>query len=157
MHTICYNDAIQWYHLLQMQIDVHLDLVFQLFQSQFCANPNDEDSVFQKLLKTCPKALEVRGHFSFATVLCEDLIQGFLDFKNNVRRGLEDRVPLIPLFPIVQVVHVSKDLFDGCLMDDDSGQRVILDFAPFSSSNSSKACELSVIKQIFSKGGSIDI
>ena len=135
-----------------MQI-VHFDLVFQ---SQFCANPNDEDSVFQKLLKTCPKALEVRGHFCFATVLCEDLIQGFLDFKNNVRRGFEDRVPLIPLYPAVQVVHVSKDLFDGCLMDDDSGQRVILDFAPFSSSNS-KACELSVIKQIFSKGGSIDI
>ena len=44
-----------------------------------------------------------------------------------------------------------QDLFDACLMCDGSGKRVILDFAPFSASN---ACELNVIKQIFSKGGS---
>jgi len=70
--------------------------------NQFCDNPDDEDSVFQKLLKACPNALE--------------------------------------------------DLFDACLMCDGSGKRVILDFAPFSSSTASNACELNIIKQIFSKG-----
>ena len=29
------------------------------FLFQLCDNPDDEDSVFQKLLKTCPNALEV--------------------------------------------------------------------------------------------------
>ena len=44
----------------------------------------------------------------------------------------------------------TQDLFDACLMCDESGKRVILDFAPFSSPT---ACELNIIKQLFSKGG----
>ena len=92
--------------------------MFLLFQ--FCDNPDDEDSVFQKLLKACPNALEV--------VAWPDIISYSPD-----------------------LMMFCQDLFDACLICDGSGKRVTLDFAPFSSS---AACELNIIKQIFSKGSS---
>ena len=84
---------------------------------QFRDNPDDDQSVFQKLLDSCASSLEVK----------------------------------LSLFLFWLSYKIFQDFFDACLMCDGSGKRVILDFAPFSSIDG-RGCELSIIKQIFSKG-----
>ena len=97
---------------LFMKKEIFFNKFFQLRD-----NPDDDQSVFQKLLDSCASSLEVK----------------------------------LSLFLFWLSDEIFQDLFDACLVCDGSGKRVILDFAPFSCIDR-KGCELSIIKQIFSKG-----